>query len=239
VIKESPLLLATATLALLVVPACSSDPTGPEYNPEIPTSWAAAVTNQYYPLKPGTTYQYEGDTPEGLETITIEVLPQPRTVNGVEATVVRDRAFLDGELIEDTEDWFAQDADGNVWYLGEDTKEYENGQVVSTEGSWEWGVDGALPGIVMWADPAAHIGEEYRQEFFEGEAEDGGKVVALNQAVTVPHGSFTGCVKTEDWSGLEPNIRENKSYCPNIGLTLEEQVSGGSGTVELVDVAGP
>jgi hypothetical protein len=223
----------------VVVTACSNDPTGPGYSPDIPAAWAASVTNQFYPLVPGTTYQYEGQTPDGLETITIEVLPQTKTINGVVATVVRDRAFLDGELIEDTQDWFAQDAEGNVWYLGEDTKEYENGQVVGTAGSWEWGVDGALPGVVMWADPAAHVGEEYRQEFYQGEAEDWGKVIAVDQGVTVPHGSFTGCIKTEDWSGLEPSVREHKTYCPDLGLTLEEKVSGEDELVELVDVTGP
>jgi hypothetical protein len=229
-------LAATAAALTLLVSGCSNDPTAPDYNPEIPAAWASAVTNQYYPLIPGTTYQYQGDTPDGVETITIEVLDQTKVINGVVARVVRDRAFLDGELIEDTQDWFAEDADGNVWYLGEDTKEYEDGQVISTEGSWEWGVDGALPGIVMWADPAAHPGEEYRQEFYQGEAEDWGKVVAVDQAVTVPHGSFTGCVKTEDWSGLEPAIREHKYYCPDIGLTMEEKVAT-TERVELVGVA--
>ena len=228
----------TAILAggSMLAPACS-DSTGPsEYNPDIPATWATVVTNQYYPLVPGTTYQYQGNTPEGVETITIEVLDQTRTINGVVATVVRDQAFLEGELIEDTQDWFAQDTDGNVWYLGEDTKEYENGQVVSTEGSWEWGVDGALPGIVMWADPAAHLDEEYRQEFYQGEAEDWGKVLAVGEAVTVPHGSFTGCVKTEDWSGLDPAVREHKYYCPDIGLTAEEKIPAAGERVELVGV---
>ena len=101
------------------------------------------------------------------------------TISGVTATVVHDQVFLDGELTEDTFDWYAQDADGNVWYLGEDSREIENGQVVSTEGSWEWGVDGALPGIIMWADPADHMNEEYRQEYLKGVAEDLAKVVAL------------------------------------------------------------
>jgi hypothetical protein len=229
--------IAAATATLLG--GCSSDSTGPEYNPEIPGDWASSVTNQFYPLVPGTTYQYEGETAEGVETITIEVLEGTRTVNGVVATVVRDQAFLDGELIEDTEDWFAQDLDGNVWYLGEDTKEYENGQVVSTEGSWEWGVDGALPGIVMWADPAAHLNEEYQQEFYEGEAEDRGTVVATDASVTVPDGTFTGCIQTEDTTPLEPDLLERKTYYPGIGLTLEENLNGSGERVELVSVTGP
>ena len=231
-------LVGVVTSAALAVAACSNDPTGPDYNPEIPTAWAQAVTNPYYPLVPGTTYQYSDETAEGLETITVEVTDQTKTINGVGATVVRDRAFLEGELIEDTQDWFAQDSDGNVWYLGEDTKEYENGQVVSTAGSWEWGVDGALPGIIMWADPATHVGEEYRQEFYRGEAEDFAKVIAVDQSVTVPHGSFTGCIKTEDWTPLEPGVLENKYYCPDIGLALEEK-EGGEVLVELVEVTGP
>ena len=221
---------------MLALPGCSNDPTAPQYDPEIPAAWAAAVTNQFYPLTPGTTYQYSGETPEGTETITIEVLDRTRTISGVVATVVRDRAFLDGELIEDTEDWFAQDQEGNVWYLGEDTKEYEGGQVVSTAGSWEWGVDGALPGIIMWADPSAHLNEEYRQEFYPGEAEDLAKVIATGESVTVPHGSFTGCIRTEDRSALEPALLEHKTYCPGLGLTLEEKVQGDEGLVELIDV---
>jgi hypothetical protein len=183
-------------------------------------------------------YHYEGETSEGTETIVVEVLDRSRQVNGVTATVVRDQAFLDGELIEDTEDWFAQDAEGNVWYLGEDTKEYENGQVVSTEGSWEWGVDGALPGIIMWADPAAHLGEEYRQEFYQGEAEDFGKVVAVDQSVDVPHGSLSQCIRTEDTTPLEPNQLENKYYCAGTGLVLEVAVSSGE-RLELVQVEAP
>ena len=226
-----------AAMAMAALPACSSS-TGPSYNPDIPASWAAAVTNPYFPLPPGTVWRYRSDTPDGLETTVTEVLSTTRTVNGVVATAVHDQVLLDGELIEDTEDWYAQDPDGNVWYLGEDTREYEDGQVVSTAGSWEWGVGGALPGIIMWADPAAHLGEEYRQEFARGEAEDFGKVVALDQSVTVPHGGFTGCLKTEDWNGLEPAAREYKYYCPEVGTVLETNLQGGE-RVELTDITGP
>lgn len=232
---RNPRFIAALAVGAMLLDACGSDPTGPEYDPVLPAAWAAAVNNSYFPLVPGTTYQYESDTPDGLETITLEVLHETRTVNGVVATVVRDQVLLDGELIEDTDDWFAQDGDGNVWYLGETTKEYENGQVVSTEGSWEWGVDGALPGIYMWADPAAHLNEEYRQEFARGEAEDFGKVVSVDEAVTVPLGSFSGCLKTEDWNGLEPGVREYKYYCPDVGTVLESNLQGGE-RVELVGV---
>lgn len=231
---------AMLAIAALVVPACSDDPSGPaepEYDPEIPAAWAAAVSNAFFPLEPGTTYEFSADTDEGLVTVVVEVLAETRTINGVVATVVRDREYLDGELVEDTRDWFAQDDAGNVWYLGEDTKEIEDGNVVSTEGSWEWGVDGALPGIIMWADPAAHVGEEYRQEFYEDEAEDWGKVVALDQAVNVPWGDFTGCIRTEDWNDLEPGVLEDKYYCAGLGVALEVEQDGTR--VELVDVTGP
>ena len=141
-------------------------------------------------------------------------------------------------LVEKTYDWYAQDIDGNVWYLGEDTKEYENGVVVSTEGSWEWGVDGALPGIAMWADPSAHMNESYRQEYLKGVAEDFGKVIATDVSVTVPFGSYTGCVRTLDTSGLDFTAREHKTYCPTVGLVLETNADG-SEAVELTDLTEP
>lgn len=227
------LVLASVTLT----PACDeNNPMAPEYDPDIPTDWVAAVSNSYFPLVPGTVYEYEGQTDEGLETITVEVLSAAKVVMGVSATVVRDRVYLDGELIEDTQDWYAQDGSGNVWYLGEDSKEIEGGVVVSTEGSWEWGVDGALPGVIMWGDPAAHLDEEYRQEFYEDEAEDWGKVVAVNQSVDVPFGSFNGCIQTEDWNALEPGTLEAKYYCPQVGFVLEMKIEGGDEVVELVQV---
>ena len=205
--------LATAVLG------CSNSSTGPTYNPQLPTVWASAVTNPYFPLVSGTVYQYSGQTSSGVETVTTTVLAAPRTVNGVASTEVHDEVFLDGALIEDTYDWYAEDSAGNVWYLGEDSKTYSNGQITGTAGSWEWGVNGALPGIQMWADPSAHLGELYRQEFSKGVAQDLGKVIGLAQSIVVPAGSFTGCVKTEDKNELKPNeALENKVYCPQLGL---------------------
>lgn len=224
---------------LVAIDACSDSPTAPDYDPQIdPANFVAAVTNPLFPLAPGTVWTYR----DGSETTTIEVSSTTKTILGIQATVVHDREFDDGELVEDTFDWFAQDRDGNVWYLGEDTRELENGVVVSTDGSWEAGVDGAKPGIIMWGDPAAHLNEEYRQEFYDGEAEDWGKVVALNESVTVPYGSFTGCVKTEDWNDLEggrSGSLENKWYCPTIGLVRERDAAGGGGSVELITLTRP
>lgn len=208
---------------------------GPAYQPEIPTAWAPRVTNTYFPLPVGRVWEYRGESGAGVETVRVEVLEETHTVKGVVATVVHDQVFLDGALIEDTIDWYAEDSSGNVWYLGEETKEYENGEVVGTEGSWEWGTDGALPGIYMWADPSQHVGTAYRQEFYEDEAEDWGKVVALGSTIEVPAGTYTVCVKTEDWPGLEPAALEHKYYAPGVGLVLETAPDGG-GRVELVAI---
>lgn len=240
-------ILATALTAIVSgVPAChdGSRVTGPDgsgYDPDIPTEWAEAVTNAWFPLEPGTTWEYEGETEDGTETTTVEVLSEIREVNGVEATVVHDRVYLDGELVEDTYDWYAQDLAGNVWYVGEESEELEGGEVVSTEGSWEWGIDGALPGIIMWADPEDHLDEEYRQEFYEGEAEDWGKVVGLDESVEVPFGSFDGCLRTEDWSGVEGRSAslEEKYYCPSVGTVLEVPVADPDERVELIDMTAP
>lgn len=226
-------------LALLTTAATGcNNPNGPPslaYNPQLPTVWSPAVTNPFFPLVPGTTWQYRAQTSAGLETIVFEVLPGTRLVNGVAATVVRDRVTRNGSLIEDTIDWFAQDGAGNVWYLGEQVKNISNGQVVDTEGSWEWGVDGALPGIYMWATPGSHVGEAYRQEFYKGKAEDWGKVITLQQSVTVAFGTFSGCIITEDWVGLvRSDPHANKTYCPQIGLVREVKVTGGEPPVELI-----
>ena len=229
---RAPMLLL---LAPLLAASCKDGPFSPPYDPVLPGQWANAVTNPYFPLTPGTRWEYTGETEDGTETIVVEVLATPRSVNGVSATVVHDRVYLDGELIEDTEDWYAQDDAGNVWYLGEDSREVENGVVVGTSGSWEWGADGALPGIIMWAAPAAHVGESYRQEYYRGEAEDWAKVLSADESVQVPFGSFTGCVRTEEWNGLEGRSQslEYKYYCPGAGLVLEVPAGEPTERIEL------
>lgn len=194
------------------------------------------VTNPFFPLRVGMVWEYEGQTEDGSERVVVEVLPETHEVAGVTARVVRDRVYLNGALIEDTYDWFAQDAAGNVWYLGEDTKEYEQGRVVSTEGAWAAGVDGAVAGIIMPATPT--VGQAYYQEFYEGEAEDRGRVVGLNETVTVPAGTWTGCVKTEDTTPLEPDVLEYKYYCPQVGTVLEVDLEENE-RVELKSVKVP
>jgi len=228
----------TAIVLGLAAGAGCTSTTGPGsgYSPVIPADLSNAVTNPFFTLTTGTIFQFSGPTPEGLETSTSEVTAQPRMVNGVAAVEVHDLVYLDGALIEDTYDWYAQGSDDNVWYLGEDTKQIENGMVIGTEGSWEWGVAGALPGIIMAADPAAQVGRTYREEFLSGVAEDKARVVAVNQSVTVAKGSYTGCIVTENYTDLEPNLpHERKTYCPTDGLVLTVVV-GGSEQIELVGV---
>jgi hypothetical protein len=231
---------AAAALAILAIPAaCDGGLTQPAYDPQLdPADFVAAVSNPFFPLTPGTISHYRGETVDGVETIVTEVLSDTKTILGITATIVHDRVYLDGDLIEDTFDWYAQENDGDVWYLGEDSKEVENGEVVSTKGSWEAGVDGAKPGIIMWGDPAAHLHQEYKQEYYAGVAEDVATVIALDESVQVPHGSFTGCLRTEDRNPLEQGAVEHKLYCSGIGLTLEGPADG-SERFELTEVTGP
>jgi hypothetical protein len=208
--------LSAITGSLLVLMAgCTSSSSQEQqtaYNPHIdPAEFTTKVDNEYFPMKPGTTFVYEG----GAERDQMSVTHQTRKVMGVKCVVVDDRAWEDGKLIEKTYDWFAQDKEGSVWYFGEDTKEYEDGKVVSTKGSWEAGVDGAKPGILMQADPK--VGQSYHQEYYPGEAMDMAKVQSLNASVRVPYGSFDHVLETKEWTPLEPVFFEKKYYVRGVG----------------------
>jgi hypothetical protein len=198
------------------------------------SNFVAGIDNQYLPLTPGTVFHYRSETPDGVETNDVAVTHDSKQILGVNGTVVHDQVFLEGELSEDTFDWFAQDADGNVWYFGEDSKEIENGQVVSTEGSWEAGVGDNEPGIIMLADPK--VGLAYHQEIAPDIAEDMARVLSLKASPDVPYGSFDGCVGTQEWSLIEHGVQEHKSYCPGIGMVLEDQPKGGHIRNELVSI---
>jgi hypothetical protein len=192
------------------------------------------IDNPYYTLMPGTIFTYQTDTEDGTEKNIVIVTDETKEILGINATVVWDRVWLEDELTEETFDWFAQDKQGNVWYLGEDSKEYENGKVVSTEGSWEAGVDGAKPGIIMEADP--QVGDQYRQEYYAGHAEDQAEVVSLNETVKVPFGTFTDCLQTRESTPLEPTTGdEDKYYCTDVGgVVLEVAIESGERS-ELID----
>jgi hypothetical protein len=182
-------------------------------------------------LVPGTRYVYIGEEDGERETNVVVVTHDRKTILGISAVVVLDRVFVDDELKEKTFDWFAQDKQGNVWYLGEDTKEFEDGEVVSTEGSWEAGVQGARAGIIMPAHPEA--GQHYRQEFFRGEAEDEARVTSVSVEVRVPYGSFRGCIRTIEWTRLEPGITEAKWYCPGVGFVKARGIEGSDARLVL------
>jgi len=208
----------------------------PPYRREIdPADFVDRVDNRYFPLTPGTTFVYEGKTEDG-EAVRVEdyVTQETKQVLGVTCVVVRNRVIENGDLVEETFDWYAQDKDGDVWYFGEDAKEYEAGVVVSTEGSWEAGVDGAMPGIIMEANP--QVGDLYRQEYYKGEAEDMAEVLSLTESASVTYGSFGNLLMTREWTPLEPGIVEHKYYAPGVGLILEVMVEGGSERVELVEI---
>jgi hypothetical protein len=175
----------------------------------------------------------EGDD---VSVDSVTVTAATKQVAGVTAVVVHDRVRRKGKLVENTLDWYAQDTVGNVWYLGEDTREYKFG-FSSTSGSWQAGSKGARPGIIMLAHP--RVGDSYRQEYRKGSAEDMGRVISLSDSLTVAGGKFTGCLTTEDWSPLEKGIVEHKTYCPGVGVVRETTIKGGDERSELISIQKP
>ena len=212
--RRITLLSAIIGSVLVLVAGCTSSSQDEKaYAPHIdPADFTTTIDNNYFPLKEGTTFVYEGG---GAERSEMTVTSDTKKVMGVQCVVVDDREWDGGKLIERTYDWFAQDKKGTVWYFGEDTKEYENGKVVSTKGSWEAGVDGAKPGIIMQADPK--VAESYRQEYYPGEAMDMARVISLNASVTVPYGSFDHVLQTKEWTPLQPGFSEKKYYVRGVG----------------------
>jgi hypothetical protein len=207
---------------------------GQAYDPLInPADFVPRIDNPFFPLTPGTTFIYEGRTADGVEHNEVVVSRKTKEILGVTCIEIRDTVAVNGEVVEDTLDWFAQDKWGNVWYFGENSKELEGGEIVSLEGSWEAGVDGAKPGIIMEARP--RVGDLYRQEFFLGEAEDVAEVVSLKESVTVPWGSFPRCLATKDFSALEPEVFEHKFYAKGVGFVLSINLESGD-RLELVQI---
>jgi hypothetical protein len=203
------------------------------YNPVIdPANFVAGVTNKYFPLTPGKVYTYEGNN--GTVQGTVTVTNEHKTILGVQTMVVKDTVLTNGKLQEDTIDWYAQDKEGNVWYFGEDTKEYHNGKVVSTEGTWQAGVNGAKPGIIMQANP--QIDGPIFQEYYQNHAEDQFQVLSTNESLTLPIGKYEGCIKTKEWTRLEPSVAEHKVFCPGIGFAQATTVQGGRDFSQLTGI---
>jgi hypothetical protein len=198
-----------------------------------PADFVTTIDNTYWPIEAGDLWVYrETDGSGNNSRVRVEALSRTKTILGIEATVVHDAVTQHGTLVENTFDWYAQDVCDNIWYLGENTREYEGGQVVSREGSWQAGVDGALAGIAVPGAPTP--GLDYRQEFYAGQAEDNGRVLSVDEQVKVELGHYDQVLMTRDTTPLEPRVQEYKFYAPGVGQVLALTVSGGSGSEQLI-----
>jgi hypothetical protein len=243
--------LVAAIVAALAIAACGEDegsqdggagggqnrglPQGSEPSKLDPADFSTDIDNPYWPMRPGSEWVYsETDTEGAREKVVVTVTDKTKTIaNGIEARVISDVATEDGKPVEITDDWYAQDKDGNVWYLGEAVRNYENGKLVDRAGSFEAGVDGAQPGIAMPADPVP--GLSYRQEYYKGEAEDKAAVVTVGQEqVQVPYGHFTEVLMTRDLVPTEPKVQELKFYARGVGPLLSMHTDGPGGRATLV-----
>jgi hypothetical protein len=217
-------------------PANSGLPQGSEHVDLNPADFSTKIDNPYWPMSPGSKWVYrETDTVGGREKAVVEVTQRTKMIaNGIRARVIRDTVTEDGVPVEITDDWFAQDSAGNIWYLGEHVTNYENGKVVDHEGSFEAGVDGAEPGVAMPANPRP--GMTYRQEYYKGVAEDKGAIVTVGEEqVEVRFGYFnTDVLMTRDLVPLEPRVEELKFYAPGVGPLLSVHTDGTGGRAELV-----
>ena len=218
------------TTLLLLSFGCKKDTTrqiDSSYKPDInPANFSNStnITNTYYPAPPGKKYIYEGQTDEGLERVEEERLAETKTIMGITCIVVNFKEYVNGKLTEDTRDWYAQDNNGNLWYFGEAVDNYNaNGTISDHGGSWEAGIDGAQPGMIMPANP--QTGMRYREEYYFGHAEDEAEITRTGITETISLGTFNNCIKTKNWTALEPDALENKVYAPGIGLIKEIDIA--------------
>jgi hypothetical protein len=231
--RADPTPSPTATATSATPEPSNPLPTGSQPVQLDPAEFTAEIDHPYWPMKPGTRWTYrEAEDGEVKEVVVVVTTQTKKIANGVTARVVRDTVRVDGSIIEDTFDWYAQDSKGNLWYLGEDTAEFEDGKITSRGGSFEAGRDGALPGIMLPADPAP--GMRYRQEYYKGEAEDNGEVLSTAEMAQVPAGLYRGALLTKDTITIEPDVQEYKLYAKGVGPVLVLGVSGGSGREELI-----
>jgi hypothetical protein len=236
VAPESP--SPTATAVASASPSSSAAPSASVPVWMDPANFTTTIDNPWLPLIPGTVMTYHGtkDGEPAVETFT--VTSKTKVINGVTCVVIDDRLKLSGVLEEKTFDYYVQDLGGNVWYFGEDTQELnEQGKVVSTEGTWHAGVDGAIPGIFMPAEPK--VGDTFQQEYYKGHAEDLFQVLDLSASVKVPFGSFSNALLTKEWTPLEPNVLDNKFYVRGVGEVKEASVKGPVERLELIKVVKP
>jgi hypothetical protein len=213
----------------------SRNPAGPldasSYGPVVdPGDFVRVVDNPFLPLTPGHTHVYASEE----ERIEVSVTFDTRVVAGVTTVVVIDRSFVDGELTEEIEEWFAQDRWGNVWYFGERPLDATVDGVAPPVDAWTAGIGGAEPGIVMLGAPRP--GDLYRQEFLRGAAEDMARIVSTGHRIEVPYGSFANVLMTEDWNPLEPGALETKLYAPAVGLIATRPITADGSELVLIEV---
>jgi hypothetical protein len=228
---------AIAVAAIAVAANAASAPRTASAPVFDPNNFVAVIDNPYYPLPVGRTLVYSGIKDGQTQRDTVTITNQTKVVLGVRATVVSDIADHDGALLEKTSDWYAQDKQGNVWYLGEDTVHYLPHGKTDTSGSWEAGVNGAQPGIIMEANP--QIPDSYRQEYLAGEAEDTAWIVDRGTTLRVPYGRITNALTTLEATRLEPGAYDQKVYGPGVGIVLEQSLSGPNEYAKLESVTGP
>lgn len=225
--KQLLFLVAASTLMLAACKKEIKRKIDSGYKPNVNVSKfksSTNITNPYSPFTVGKKYIYEGQTPDGKERIEEQRLTTTKTILGITCIVVEFKAFLNGTLIEKANDWYAQDNETNLWYFGEAVDNYNNdGTFKDHAGSWEAGVDGAQPGTFMPANP--QVGMKYREEYYFNHAEDEAEILATGQSVTIPLGTYNNCIKTRNYTELEPSLNENKYYAPGIGLVKEVNVN--------------
>ncbi|MCW3064966.1 MAG: hypothetical protein JWN32_2138 [Solirubrobacterales bacterium] len=213
------------TATQTAIAATTTTTSAPPYHPKIvPADFSNRVTNPYFSLKPGMTRVYDGMKDGVPEHVVVTVSRATRTIMGIKCVIVGDVVTVNHSLEENTTDWYAQDKQGNVWYFGEDSKDYKHGVVVSTQGTWETGVDGALPGVVVHAKPA--VGPTYRQEYRPGVAEDMAKVLTVTATQKVKAGTFHNTVLTLDTDPLNPDKVEHKWYARGVGMIHAIRIGG-------------
>jgi hypothetical protein len=234
--------LFAVVVAVLALAACggggstssssSSLPQGTKPTKLDPVDFTINIDNPYWPMRPGDHWVYREVEDGEVHRDDVTVTNRTKTLGGIEARVVHDRVSQNGETLEETDDWYAQDSKGNLWYLGEDTAEFENGKLKTKAGSWTYGVDGAEPGVIVPANPRQ--GMKYREEYYAGHAEDAAEVLNVGSQVQVPYGRYQDALLTRNYSAIEPTVEEMKLYAKGVGPVMELLVSGGSGRTELL-----
>jgi len=206
------------------------------YEPVLdPANFVSVIDNPYFPLPVGRTLVYQGIKDGGSLVDTVTITDRTKVIEGITARAVSDISTHDGALLEKTTDWYAQDKAGNVWYLGEDTAEYNPDGTVDTSGSWQSGVHDAEPGIIMEANP--QIPDAYRQEYLKGEAEDTAWIVDRGGKATVPYGHVHRLLTSLEFARIEPGVVDKKTYAPGLGTVIEKALTGPTEFSRLVSVS--